>query len=32
MLKMSVVAAAFAVMTVSPAFAAKDLCNEAHMK
>ena len=32
MLKMSVFAAAFAVMTVSSAFAAKDLCNEAHMK
>ena len=32
MLKMSVVAAFLAIVAVSPAYAAQDLCNEAHMK
>ena len=32
MLKASFAAAFLAVMVLSPAYAAKDLCNEAHMK
>jgi hypothetical protein len=32
MLKMSVVAAFLAIVALSPAYAAQDLCNEAHMK
>ena len=32
MLKIYVFAASLAVMALSPAFAAKDLCNDAHMK
>jgi len=32
MLKICVFAASLAVMALSPAFAAKDLCNDAHMK
>ena len=32
MLKMSVLAAFLAIVALSPAFAAQDLCNESHMK
>jgi hypothetical protein len=32
MLKISVFTASLAVMALSPAFAAKDLCNDAHMQ
>ena len=32
MLKMSVLATFLAILALSPAFAAQDLCNEAHMK
>ena len=32
MLKMSVLAAFLAIVALSPAYAAQDLCNEAHMK
>jgi hypothetical protein len=32
MLKMSVLAALLAVAALSPAYAAQDLCNDAHMK
>ena len=32
MLKTSLLAAFFAVMVFSPAYAAQDLCNDAHMK